>query len=61
MARRAPTERRGGPQDGLHFHTLSTWRIMHTNVRSLRLKFPSLLLHKGYDKKSRLLLYGRLI
>ena len=29
--------------------SLSTWRIMHTNVRSLRFKFPSLLLHKGYD------------
>jgi hypothetical protein len=36
--------------------SLSTWRIMHPNVRSLRLKFPSLrlkfpslLLHKGYD------------
>jgi len=35
--------------------SLSTWRIMHTNVRSLRLKFPSLLLHKGYDMWSYLI------
>jgi hypothetical protein len=28
--------------------SLNTWRIMRTDVRSLRLKFPSLLLHKGY-------------
>ena len=61
MARRVfPTERRGGPQDGLHFHivklvSVNTWRIMHTNARSLRLKFPSLLLHKGYDISSFLL------
>jgi len=35
--------------------SLSTWRIMHPNVRSLRLKFPSLRLHKGYDMWSYLL------
>ena len=37
--------------------SLSTWRIMHPNVRSLRLKFPSLLLHKDYDIKFPIFLF----